>query len=71
MFVDELIRGGVCEDLEEALSMFPIETIDDFRPARRTGGPGEPTPEKRPRTASVPGTARTGKGQGSSRISRP
>ena len=43
MFVEELIRDGVCEDLEEALVMFPIETIDDFRPARRTGCPGEPT----------------------------
>ncbi|MBU4270586.1 MAG: hypothetical protein KKE86_12240 [Planctomycetes bacterium] len=43
MYVDELIRDGVCEDLEEALFMFPIETIDDFGPARRTGCPSEPT----------------------------
>jgi len=43
MLVDELIRGGVCEDLEEALSMFPIELIDDFRPARRTVSPRRPT----------------------------
>ena len=43
MLVDELIRDGVCDDLEEALSMFPIELIDDFRPTRRTRCPGEPT----------------------------
>jgi hypothetical protein len=42
MLVDELIRDGVCEDLEEALSMFPIETIDDFGPARQTGGARRP-----------------------------
>jgi hypothetical protein len=43
MLVDELIRDGVCEDLEEALSMFPIEMIDDFIPVRQTGSPCKPT----------------------------
>lgn len=34
MSVAELIASGVCEDLEEALSMFPVELLDDFRPGR-------------------------------------
>jgi hypothetical protein len=69
MFVDELIRDGVCEDLEEALSMFPIESIDDFRQARRTKCPGEPTLKnalgRYPRQELPAGEA-----EGSSRISR-
>jgi hypothetical protein len=37
MLTDELIRTGICENLVEVLSMFPIEMIDDFHPTRRAG----------------------------------
>ena len=30
MCIDDLIRSGICDDAEEALSMFPVEMLDDF-----------------------------------------
>jgi hypothetical protein len=36
MSVDELVVSGVCNDLEEALQMFPIEMFEDFDGSIRT-----------------------------------
>ena len=35
MTIDELIDSGVCEDMEEALAMFPIEAFLEFEPVSR------------------------------------
>jgi len=66
MLVDELIRDGVCEDLEEVLSMFPIETIDDFMPARRTASPRKPTCAR-----PAPGRCRNGPQESQARPGEP
>ena len=32
MTINELVESGICEDMEEALTMFPIEVFEDFEP---------------------------------------
>lgn len=54
MMIDELIAAGVCTDDGEALQMFPLEMLDEFMPARRTGCPRRPTCA-RPATGRCPG----------------
>ncbi len=45
MTIEELVETGVCEDIEEALCMFPVEVFEDLAPARRPGdGPNGENP---------------------------
>ena len=40
MRISDLIARGVCEDLEEALQMFPLELLDGYGSGTSTtGGP--------------------------------